>query len=642
MNVPTPGSSFIRKLNAIWGKMPVRYRGAVVVAIPVACLAVTLGAWIWSRQNILDIRQRIDRTTLIISSMDQLLIELLNTETGVRGYIITDNVLYLAPYQQARTNLPNTLRQLEEATRSNPSRLQDFKAIESLVLQDLSILEQMITVVEAQEMPAAKAQLLKTLLYRNRQTMDAIREQVGKVRAEDQGTLRTYVEQRQTLQELTTYVLGLTAGISLLGSLAALYLFSRLDDELQTREQMLKESNTLLKAIVTNVVDGVLTLDAQGKIELFNATAARMFGYEPVEVIGEQLGLLLAETAIAPPRYSSNDAATAPPRHSSNDAASAPHSILPRVRDPLQGFWDSQAIQLNRPWQTTGIRKDGSTFPIEISLSEMQIDDRLIAIIRDITEFQETEAKLQSRANMLSQLTASLGQVNAALEDRNKELEQFAYVTSHDLKAPLRAIANLSEWIEEDLAGQLPEENQQQMRLLRGRVHRMEALINGLLEYSRVGRTQTTTERIVVADLLTEVIDSLAPPDSFTVNVAPNMPTLMTKRMPLRQVFANLIGNGVKHHERDDGQMQISVQDQGDWVEFAVADDGPGIDPQYHQKIFAIFQTLQARDTKENTGVGLAIVKKIVETEGGSIRVESAEGAGATFYFTWPKQAVSG
>ncbi len=618
MKTVQTGNASLKKLTAAWDNLPARYRSAVVVAIPVACLAVTLSAWIWSRQNTLDIRQRIDRSTITISTMDQLLIGLLNAETGVRGYTITNDVLYLAPYQQARTSLPNTLLRLKQEVQTDPARLQDIQGIENSVQQDLSILEQIIAVTEEQEAISTKAQVLKTLLYRNRQTMDLIRDQMGSVRAAEQRTLKAYIGQRQSLQELTTYILVLTASISLLGSLAALYLFSRLDDELQSREQLLRESNTLLKAIVTNVVDGVLTLDAQGKIELFNPTAATMFGYESAEVIGEQLGLLLAETAIATQSSTLN-----------------PHSTI----DQPAGFWNRHSIQLNRPWQTTGIRKDGSTFPIEISLSEMQIDQRLIAIIRDITDFQETETKLQSRADMLSQLTANLGRVNAALEDRNKELEQFAYVASHDLKAPLRAIANLSEWIEEDLAGQLPEENQQQMRLLRGRVHRMEALINGLLEYSRVGRTQTTTERVVVADLLAEVLDSLDPPDSFTIHIAPDMPTLMTKRLPLRQMFANLISNGIKHHDREDGQIHISVEEQEDWVEFAVTDDGPGIDPEYHHKIFAIFQTLQARDTKENTGVGLAIVKKIVETEGGSIRVDSTEGAGATFYFTWPKHA---
>ncbi|MGC8712628.1 MAG: sensor histidine kinase, partial [Leptodesmis sp.] len=137
-------------------------------------------------------------------------------------------------------------------------------------------------------------------------------------------------------------------------------------------------------------------------------------------------------------------------------------------------------------------------------------------------------------------------QTNATLEDRNRELEQFAYVASHDLKAPLRAIANLSEWIEEDLQDQLPAENQHQMKLLRGRVLRMEALINGLLDYSRAGRKQVEVELVSVKALLAEVIDSLAPPDNFMIEITPNMPVLNTKRILLRQVFANLISNAIK------------------------------------------------------------------------------------------------
>ncbi len=244
---------------------------------------------------------------------------------------------------------------------------------------------------------------------------------------------------------------------------------------------------------------------------------------------------------------------------------------------------------------------------------------------------------LKQRTKELTRLTTILAQTTRLLQKRNQELDQFAYVASHDLKAPLRAIASLSEWMEEDLAEQLPSENLHQMKLLRGRVHRLEGLINGLLEYSRVGRIETASEMVDVEALLNGIIDLLAPPPAFTINIESGMPAFITKRSPLQQVFLNLISNAIKHHSRLDGRIQISVKDKGKYYEFAVSDDGYGIAPEYHEKVFVIFQTLEARDKKENTGIGLAIVKKIVEAEGGTITLESQVGAGCTFRFTWFK-----
>ncbi|WP_017314586.1 PAS domain S-box protein [Mastigocladopsis repens] len=258
----------------------------------------------------------------------------------------------------------------------------------------------------------------------------------------------------------------------------------------------------------------------------------------------------------------------------------------------------------------------------------------------DISDRKEAEIALQQRAEELTRTNIILAQTTTLLKKRNDELDQFAYVASHDLKAPLRAIASLSEWMEEDLADILPEENQHQMRLLRGRVRRMESLINGLLEYSRVGRTQTPSVMVNVTALLREVIDLLDPPQTFTIEVEPGMPIFEAKRVPLQQVFSNLIGNAIKHHSRPDGYVKVSVKDQGHYYEFAVCDDGPGIAPEYHNKIFNIFQTLEARDQKESTGVGLAIVKKIIETEAGTMTMKSQVGVGSTFSFTWLKQPV--
>ena len=262
-----------------------------------------------------------------------------------------------------------------------------------------------------------------------------------------------------------------------------------------------------------------------------------------------------------------------------------------------------------------------------------------IGSVIDINDRKQIEATLAERARELSNLNTLLAQAATLLEARNQELDRFVHIVAHDLKAPLRAVANLSEWIEEDLEGSLTADTQQHMQRLRGRVRLMESTISGLLDYARAGRTDTTIETVCIAQLLAETIETLAPPPTFKIDIAPEMPTLETKRLLLSQVFANLIGNAVKHHDRGDGSIQISSRSLGDFYEFAISDDGPGIAPENRDKIFIIFQSANPQKNPESSGIGLSIVKKIVETEGGAIRLESELDKGTTFYFTWPKES---
>ncbi len=249
----------------------------------------------------------------------------------------------------------------------------------------------------------------------------------------------------------------------------------------------------------------------------------------------------------------------------------------------------------------------------------------------DVTDQVRARRQVEEKAEELSRLAR-------ALERSNRELDQFAYVTSHDLKAPLRGIANLSQWIEEDLGENVPQETREHLNLLRGRVHRMEGLIDGILQYSRAGRVRDAVQQVEVGPLLDEVIELLSPPEGVTIRVEDEMPTLMTERLPLQQVFMNLIGNAIKYNHRPDARVAVGVRERDrEFFEFFVADNGPGIATEYHERIFGIFQTLHARDQVEGTGIGLSLVRKIVETRGGRIWVESQEGEGATFRFLWPR-----
>lgn len=266
---------------------------------------------------------------------------------------------------------------------------------------------------------------------------------------------------------------------------------------------------------------------------------------------------------------------------------------------------------------TVSVRRDALNEPIHF-----------ISVVEEIDDRKRTEFALEEQAIKLAK-TANL------VKQRNQDLDQFAYIVSHDLKAPLRAIANLSTWIEEDLEEEISSETREHLELMRSRVYRMEVLVNGLLDYARVGSTQASLTTFAVEDLLAEIIDSLSPPASFIIALPTNLPTITTNYLLLSQVFANLLSNACKHHDRTDGQIQVIAQLQGEIWTFAVADDGPGISLENQERVFGIFQTLADDNKQENTGIGLSIVKKIVESQGGNIIIESKIGTGTTFQFTW-------
>ena len=262
---------------------------------------------------------------------------------------------------------------------------------------------------------------------------------------------------------------------------------------------------------------------------------------------------------------------------------------------------------------------------------------RVALLFTDITEQRAAEQALRALNDELEDRVEAR---TAELERSNAELDQFAYVASHDLKAPLRAIDSLAAWIEEDAKDVLPEPSVRHLSLLRGRVGRMERLLDSLLTYSRVGRKEAAPEAIDTAALVREAVALVAPPAGVEVQVAGTFPTLVSARAPLALVIRNLVSNAVKHHDRPDGRVTVSARMDGDWAEFTIADDGPGIAPEYRDRVFGLFQTLRPRDEVEGSGMGLSIVKKAVQSRGGQVWIEPSAERGAMFRFTWPTQAT--
>ncbi len=241
------------------------------------------------------------------------------------------------------------------------------------------------------------------------------------------------------------------------------------------------------------------------------------------------------------------------------------------------------------------------------------------------------QLELRKQNHMLSESKKSL-------EKSNKQLDEFAYIVSHDLKAPLRAINSLSEWISDDIEEIVDDEVKNNLSLLRGRVMRMESLINGILEYSKIGKSKIEIESVKIRDLATDIFEILNTERKFKLVFTGESLEIKIQKIYLDQVLSNLISNAIKYyHNEDGGLIEVGAIEKIDRYQFYVKDNGPGIAKQYHDKIFKIFQTLESRDAKESTGIGLAIIKKILDENGGSITIDSEPGSGTKFSFDWMK-----
>jgi PAS domain S-box-containing protein len=408
----------------------------------------------------------------------------------------------------------------------------------------------------------------------------------------------------------------------------------------------LRQSERSFELLVQSMQDyGILQLDPEGRVTSWNEGAERIKGYTAQEILGRSFEVFYPEEAIASgfPKYELEVAAR-------------------------EGRFEDEN------WR---VRKDGSRFWANVIITALRdAGGELVGyakVTRDLTAHREAEAQarqlvseeaargetmrrteelaaLNERLRLANEeLKAALSEAEQAREAAEnaaaavtaayRELDQFAYVASHDLKAPLRGIGNLAQWIQVDLADELSGESAEYLRLLQGRVQRMEALIDGILAYSRAGRVMNPPEPVDTGALVAEVIELIAPPDGVRITVEKGMPTVQVERIPLEQVFINLIANAVKYSSaaRTDAAVNVEWRDAGDAFEFSVRDNGPGISEEYQERIWAIFQTLAARDKVEGTGVGLSVVKKVVESRGGIVSVDSKPGEGATFRFTLPK-----
>jgi light-regulated signal transduction histidine kinase (bacteriophytochrome) len=275
-------------------------------------------------------------------------------------------------------------------------------------------------------------------------------------------------------------------------------------------------------------------------------------------------------------------------------------------------------------------KKDGNclywTHGGKILLDKEGKPDRMIGVCSDITNRRDSE---QRQMELVAQL-----------EKANEELSSFAYIVSHDLKAPLRGVKVLADWLCADYSDKLGKEGGNQIKLLVTRVDRMQNLINGILQYSRIGRIDENMSDVDTEQIVADVIDAISVPENIKIVINKKLPVVMYEKTRLFQIFQNLISNAVKYMDKEQGIIKIDYVEHEDLWRFFINDNGPGIKEKYFEKIFQMFQTLSSRDQFESTGVGLTVVKKIIELYGGRIWVESEIGKGSTFLFTIPKHKM--
>ena len=461
-------------MRRFWQGLSITRRGAFILLLPTFFTLSSLSNWAWSRRQERIASEGVTHTENILKESSQLLTLLVDAETGVRGYGLTEEAAFLEPYEEARRSIPARFEQLDRLVPDGSSQQVRLEKIGTEIDNYLILLEETCLFLRSLEGERAiDSPELQELIEVGKTALDVLRQDLDTLRAEEQDLLSLRRQALTLTKRFVDRLLSVTVVLSLLSYAVAFYLYRHADQEIMARNQDLEIANE------------------------------------------------------------------------------------------------------------------------------------------------------------------SLSQFNIALAKRNQDLDEFTHTVSHDLKAPLRAIDNLSTWIAEDLNISAESDVGKQITLLQARVAKMRSLIEGLLQYSRTGREVVRYEQVNVVQLVQEVAEGLAMPPKFQVHVDAGLPTVETQRLPLQQVFSNLIDNSQKHHDRTDGKVIISAQlIQANCYKFAVADDGPGIAPEYHERVFKIFQTL-ASERPDSTGIGLSLVKKIVESRGGQIRLVSDVGQGATFYFTW-------
>jgi PAS domain S-box-containing protein len=580
------------KSSSVWNRKAQLGFGAAILTL-FGSGVISYRALVMSNQS----QGWVRHTDQVLEELQELLSATQGIESSNRGFVLTGDQSYI---ESLKGNVLREARaevSIEELTVDNTAQQSRVPVLKRLLAQNFRFSESVIDLRRAKGMEAAAALIGEGL---GQQIMGEIHALVLRMEDEEQQLLKVRNAGATRQLEHTKIVLVLGSLVGLLIALVAEWSVRRENVKRGRAEVTLRDMEGRYRGLLEAAPDAMVVVNQSGEIVLLNVQAEKQFGYRRDELVGQQVKNII------------------------------PEGFAERlIADGTRSAAEALAQQIGTGIELSGRRKDRSEFPIEIMLSPLESADGTVvtAAIRNITVRKKADLQLVQKVEELNR--------------SNEDLERFNYVASHDLQEPLRMVASYTQLLASRYHGKLDADADEFIGFAVDGCNRMQGLIQDLLAYSRAGTDAKVLHKRSSEDALNNALKNLSGTivESGAVVTHDALPVITTDDSQLVQVFQNLVGNAIKYHGTEAPAVHVSATRKGlgEWI-FSVRDNGLGIEAQYFERIFILFQRLHGRTEFKGTGIGLAICKKIVEGLGGRIWVESQLGKGSTLFLALPER----
>ncbi|HMP81843.1 MAG TPA: CHASE3 domain-containing protein [Verrucomicrobiota bacterium] len=573
--------------------------GFAVAVLVLACVGVLSYL---TTTDLIQAMNSVARTRETLEQLESVLAMTAETETAQRGYLLTGSAEFLEEYQAISKNVGNQMTKLRALVAENANQQESLNRLELLISERFAALDDRI---ETRQQHGLQAAASAVALLKGKVIMDQIRVVVSEMRQEEE---RQLLQRQETSRDRSRHSIGIILTSSVLACVLGIVAVLLVRRDLWLREQAekrLQDSQALLQSILDNTPAVVFLKGRDGRYLFVNRQFEQLAGIPRDQIVGRTAFDLLKEELAQ---------------------AASDHD--------LKVLQTGEAMQFDE----TVMYPDGPHTHLAVKFPLRDADGKIYATGAVSTDISDRKRAAQ----LIEKLNEDLERRAASLEVANKELEAFSYSVSHDLRAPLRHIAGFVELLTNKAGEKLDEASHRYLKIISDAAKQMGTLIDDLLVFSRMGRTELRQTKVDLNALVREAIEGLQH-DLSGRNVnwkIAQLPTIQADPSLLRQVVVNLVGNAVKYtRPRNPAQIEIGCDDRHarEFVLF-VRDNGVGFDMQYSHKLFGVFQRLHRSDEFEGTGIGLANVRRIILRHGGRTWAEGKVDGGATFYYTLPKQ----